>query len=54
MIDRYEIIELIRQQIRDQYGGRLELDFSYLRIDQPHIWQWIDLFGLTEQELKEY
>jgi hypothetical protein len=51
MIDRTEIIELIREQIKDQYGGELELDLQYLKLDQPHIAQWIDLFGLTEGDI---
>ena len=51
MIDRTEIIELIKEQIKDQCGGKLETDLEYLRLTQSHIAQWIDLFGLTEEDL---
>jgi hypothetical protein len=51
-VDRTEILDLIEQQIRDQYGGKLRIEFEYLQIDQPHIKQWIDLFGFTEEDFK--
>lgn len=52
MIDRNDIIELIREQIKDQCGGKLETDFEYLQLLQSHIWQWINLFGITKEELE--
>ena len=49
-IDRTEVIELINKQIEDQ--GYTGATFEYLALMQPHLFQWIKLFGFTEEDLK--
>ena len=49
-IDRTEVIELLKQQIEDQ--GCTGDDFESLALMQPHLFQWIRLFGFTEEDLK--
>ena len=49
-LDRDDAIELIKQQIVDQ--GCEGDSLAVLRLMQPHLFQWINLFGFTMEDLK--
>ena len=49
-IIREYAIDLIKQQIKDQ--GCEGDSLADIRLMQPHLFSWIDLFGFTKEDLE--